>query len=94
MLQKLDFLTEMEGQTCYLRGAVKGVEIIVDDLQRNLIASGKILNTPLLASCLDQCAAICALLRELRRIQEDLDAAVDSEFQEKKRLAAGPDGGK
>ena len=93
MLQKLDFLSEVEAQACFLRGALNGVDIIVDNLQRNLMACRKILNAPLLTSCLDQCDAIFALLRELRRIQDDFDAAVDSELQEKKGLAAGPDGG-
>lgn len=93
MRKKLDFLFEVECQTGYLSGTVKNLRTVLDVLYRNLLARAKDRPDEPLTWAVDYCDAIYAALRALERIQEELDVAVTSNYQEKWDKTAAQNGG-
>lgn len=77
MEEKMDFLFVVECQLSYLLGATTTLGIIADDLVRELVAIKKRSEPNTADFALDCCDGIYVTLRDLQRIQEDLNAAVN-----------------
>lgn len=92
MEQKMDFLSEMENQECYLYGAVRTLELIAEDFSRHVVSWEKIDPLAPLQRTKSYSDAIFTILRVLGRIQEDMDVAITAELHENKNATATPTG--
>ncbi len=77
-----DFLFIAESQAAYLDDSVKTLRIIVDGLTRGLLAWKKEESGYPIDWAIEYCSGFFVLLRDLERIHDELNAAVDQEFQE------------
>lgn len=87
MAQKMDFLFTVESNTGYLDGAIKTLEIITDNLYRDLMVRKDMSPSEPVDWTERHYAAIYTVLRNFSRIQEELSAAVEEIYQEKQNHA-------
>ncbi len=75
---------DLETVSLFLSSAIKTFRILREEMERDLLAQRR---TNLYLGpdhLLDCCDAMCTVLRDLDRINEELDAAVDAEYYAKK----------
>lgn len=75
---KFDF--DLEDTSLYLSCAIKTFRLVQDELSRNILAMDshqKFLGTAHMKEC---CDAMYTVLRELDRIQADMDSAITAAF--------------
>lgn len=75
---------DLESMSLFLSCAIKTFHILREEMERDLLAQRR---TNLYLGpehLLDCCDAMCTVLRDLDRINEELDAAVDAEYNAKK----------
>lgn len=84
-MEKQDFLFVAECQTCYLDDSVKTLQLVVNELTRGLMAWKKEKSDYPIDWAIEHCSGFFVLLRDLERIHDNLEAAVNQEYQEKWR---------
>lgn len=83
-MERKDLLLDVECASMHLSSAIKAFQIILEDMERDLLAQKR-------AGCslgpghsLECCDAMHMVLRELYRMNEELDAIVAAAYEKKK----------